>query len=130
MLTNNTTHTAGDDGSFLTLPSVEQHVVSVVLCLFFLMGFVGNSGILVIIRGFKPSVSLCFRLRVIIDSLFSFQIRTATSIVTYPNFLIFPQHQYRPGRLLLIWMFAVDLGLTILMVFPATLTSFGWDGKE
>ena len=43
---------------FSDLGVVEKYVVRLVLSLLFLMGLVGNTVILHIIRGFKPAVSI------------------------------------------------------------------------
>lgn len=44
-------------GHFSDLGVVEKYMVRLVLSLLFLMGLVGNTVILHIIRGFKPAVS-------------------------------------------------------------------------
>ena len=43
--------------NFYDLPDWERHLMAVVFTVLFLMGLVGNTVILYVIRGFKPSVS-------------------------------------------------------------------------
>ena len=56
-LTPTMTNTTTDDEHFDSLPSWEQHLIAGILVLFFVMGMLGNSSILAVIRNFKPSVS-------------------------------------------------------------------------
>jgi len=54
---SNDTSEADNKLHFYDLPIGEQYLIAVILTILFFMGIVGNSGILYVIRGFKPSVS-------------------------------------------------------------------------
>ena len=44
--------------NFYDLPNSERHFIAVLLTILFLMGIVGNTSILYVIKGFKPPVSV------------------------------------------------------------------------
>ena len=59
-MTESSNDTIAEDGpttNFYDLTSVERLLIAIILAILCLMGIIGNSVILYVIRGFKPSVS-------------------------------------------------------------------------
>ena len=54
---SNDTTEDGDKLNFYDLAGGERHLIAVVLTILFLMGIVGNTLILYVIKGFKPPVN-------------------------------------------------------------------------